>query len=111
MDPQANALVIPFLGSGLRPLGRKAAGAEQTTDMVGVVDDVKALTDQLSHPPTGPQGGGVSEGLRPFKNPSHQSAPLGCRQLRWPTRSGLGLQPRLPLAADANTFAGRGVGG
>jgi hypothetical protein len=99
MDPSANPLVIPFLGADLRALGRQAAGAQQATDMVGVVDDVKALTDQVSNPPTGPQGGGESAGLRPFQNPSYQGGPLGSCQFRWPAGSALGLQACLALAS------------
>src|SRR6516165_10837203 len=99
MDPPANALVIPLLGSGLGALRRKAAGAEQTTDRVGVVEDVKAFMDQLGNPPTGPQCGRESAGFPAFKNPPHQSAPLARRQFRRPTRSKLGLQACLSLAA------------
>jgi len=99
MDPLANTLIIAFLGSGLRALGCEAARAEQATDMVGVIDDVKALTDQLSNPPTGPQGGRKPTSLRPGKNPSPQSPALLRRQFGGPTGSTPGFQARLPLLA------------
>jgi hypothetical protein len=97
MDPLTNTPVVSFLGSGLGALRGKATGAEQTADVVGVVDDLQTFLDQLGNPLTRPPGGGKPPSLRTLKDPSNQLTPLLGSELRRSAGCWPGFQARAAL--------------
>lgn len=99
MNPESNALVVPFLGLCLRALRGEATGTQETADMVRVVEDPKTVPDQLDDSSASPQSGRKSAGFRPLENPSHQTAKLPGAQLRGPTGGGPGPQAGASLQA------------
>jgi len=58
--------------------------------MIGVVDDVEAVTDEVNDPPARPQAGAIAGRFRPGHDEARQSLPLGRGQLGGSARRGPG---------------------
>ena len=54
LDPLAHAAIVALFGAGLRPLRTEPAGAQQPPDMIGMVDDLELLSDDIDDPPARP---------------------------------------------------------
>jgi hypothetical protein len=64
LTPLANPTVVAFFGARLGTLRAEAAGAQQSADVVGMVDDIKAGADHFDDPSTGPQIRAIARGFR-----------------------------------------------
>jgi len=62
--PMRDGRFISFQGAAHRPLAAPAQLGQDAADMVGVVFDAALLLNQARHALAGPQGGGISAGLR-----------------------------------------------
>jgi len=60
--------------------------------MIGMVDDLELLSDDLDDPPARPQARGVAGGFRSRHDEARQLLALRGGQLRWPARRRAGPQ-------------------
>jgi hypothetical protein len=86
LDPLAHAAIVALFGAGLRPLRTEPAGAQQPPDMIGMVDDLELLSDDIDDPPARPQARGVAGGFRSRHDEARQLLALRGGQLRWSAR-------------------------
>src|SRR3989442_9018033 len=89
LTPLADPTVVALFGARLGALRAEATGTQQSADVVGMVDDIKAGADHLDDPSTGPQTRAIPRGLRPGHDHARQLASLGRGQFgraagRWP---------------------------
>jgi hypothetical protein len=78
-------------------LRTEATGAEQTADVIWMVDDVEVLANQVDDAPAGPQAGAVSGSLGAGDNQPRQALPLRRRELRRATGCGTRAQAGAPV--------------
>lgn len=81
LTPLADPTVVAFFGARLGTLRAEATGAQQSADVVGMVDDIKPGADHLDDPSTGPQTRAIARGFRPGHDHASQLAALGRGQL------------------------------
>jgi len=86
LDPLAHAAIVALSSAGLRPLRTEPAGAQQPPDMIGMVDDLELLSDDLDDPPARPQARGVAGGFRSRHDEARQLFALRGGQLRGSAR-------------------------
>jgi hypothetical protein len=97
-NPLAHPLVIALFGPRLRPLRAEAARAKQAPDVIGMVDDVETLPDQVDDPPARPQARAVTGRFRTRDHQARQSLPLRRSELGGATRRRARAQPSTALA-------------
>src|SRR2546428_800695 len=96
LTPLTDPAIVALFGARLGPLRAEATGAQQSADVVGMVDDVKAGADHRDDPSTGPETRSIPRGFRPCHDHVSELASLGGGQLgRAPCR---GAWPRAPPA-------------
>jgi hypothetical protein len=64
-DPGAHPPIVALLGAGLGPLGAEATRAEQSADVIRMVDDFELTTDEVDDPSTRPQACAIAGRFRP----------------------------------------------
>jgi hypothetical protein len=83
----------------LRSLWTEPAGAEQAAHVIGVVDDIEAVTNQVDDSPARPQARAIAGRFRPSDDEARQSLPLGGSEL-WRSPGGRpGAQASAALAS------------
>ena len=97
LNPLAHALIVALLGPRLRPLRTEATRTEQAADVIGMVDDLELLTNQIDDPPARPQACAIAGGFRPGHDQARQLPPLRGRQLRRSARCWARAQARPAL--------------
>src|SRR2546428_534522 len=65
LTPLTDPAIVALFGARLGPLRAEATGPQQSADVVGMVDDVKAGADHLDDPSTGPETRAIARGFRP----------------------------------------------
>src|SRR5215813_12661294 len=88
LDPLAHAPVVALFRARLGALRTEATGPEQPPDVVGMVEDLEAIADQLNESPTRPQAGAIAGGFRSGDDeagqvPALDGAELGRSTGRW----------------------------
>ncbi len=96
--PLAPSLVIALLGPRLRPLRAEAARAKQAPHVIGMVDDLEAVTDEIDDPPARPQARRIAGRFRPRYHQAGQLPTLRRGQLGRPAGGRAGAQPGPALA-------------
>jgi hypothetical protein len=81
VDPLAHATIGALLGARLGALRTEAARPEQAAHVIGMVDDLEVVTDEVDDPSAGPQAGRVAGRLRPSHHHAGQLPPLRRGQL------------------------------
>src|SRR5881296_2962891 len=99
LPPLADPAIVAFFGARLGALRAEATGAQQSADVVGMVDDVKAGADHLDDPSTRPQIRAIARSFGPSHDHAHQLAALGCGQLGRAPCGGPCLEPRTTAPA------------
>jgi len=67
--------------------------------VIGMVDDVEVVTDEVDKPPACPQARAIAGGFRSCHDEPRQSLPLGGGQLGWSTRGGAGAEADAALSS------------
>ena len=67
--------------------------------MIGMVDDLELLTNQIDDPPARPQARAIAGGFRPGDDHTRESPPLRRRELRRSTGGPAGAQAGPPLSS------------
>jgi len=70
-------MVVALLRARLRALRTEPAGAEQAPHVIGMVDDIEVVMNQVDNAPTRPQARTIAGRFRPRDDQVCQSAPLG----------------------------------
>src|SRR5439155_10183583 len=99
LNPLAHALIVALLGPRLRPLRTEATRTEQAADVIGMVDDLELLTNQIDDPPARPQACAIAGGFRPGDDHTRESPSLRRRELRRSTGGPAGAQAGPPLSS------------
>ncbi len=86
LDPLAHAAIVALFGAGLGTLRTEPAGSQQPPDMIGMVDDLELLSDDIDDPPARPQARGVAGGFRSRHDEARQMLSLRGGQLWWSPR-------------------------
>src|SRR2546427_2239142 len=81
LTPLTDPAIVALFGARLGPLRAEATGPQQSADVVGMVDDVKAGADYLDDPSTGLETRAIARGFRPGHDRAHQVASLRGGQL------------------------------
>src|SRR6058998_1503922 len=81
LTPLTDPAIVALFGARLGPLRAEATGAQQSADVVRMVDDVKAGADHRDDPSTRPQIRAIARSFGPSHDHAHQLAALGCGQL------------------------------
>src|SRR3989475_4393791 len=81
LTPLTDPAIVALFGARLGPLRAEATGAQQSADVVGMVDDVKAGADHRDDPSTGPETRAIPRGFRPGHDHVRELASLGGGQL------------------------------
>ena len=89
LDPFAHAPIVALFRARLGALRTEATGPEQPPDVIGMVEDLEAIADQLDESPTRPQAGAIAGGFRSGDDeagqvPALDGAELGRSTGRWP---------------------------
>src|SRR5439155_23894620 len=82
LSPRARSAIVAVLGPGLRPLRTEATRPEQPADVIGMVDDLELLPNQIDDPAARPQARAIAGGFRPGDDHARESPPLRRRELR-----------------------------
>ena len=98
-DPVAHPPIVALLGAGLGPLGAEATRAEQSPDVIRMVDDFELTTDEVDDPSTRPQACAIAGRFRPRHHQAGQSMPLREAEFRRSTRRRAGAQPGAALSS------------
>src|SRR2546422_7056704 len=77
LTPLTDPAIVALFGARLGPLRAEATGAQQSADVVGMVDDVKAGADHRDDPSTGPETRAIPRGFRPGHDHVRELASLG----------------------------------
>ncbi len=99
LNPLAHAAIVTLLGPRLRPLRTEATCPEQTADVIGMVDDLELLTNQIDDPAARPQARAIADGFRPGDDHARESPPLRPRELRRSTGGPAGAQAGATLSS------------
>src|SRR5262249_62270212 len=88
LDPFAHAPIVALFRARLGALRTEATGPEQPPDVIGMVEDLEAIADQLDESPTRPQAGAIAGGFRSGddeagQGPALDGAELGRSTGRW----------------------------
>jgi hypothetical protein len=82
LDPLADAAIVALFGAGLRPLRTEPTGPQQPPDVIGMVDDLELLPDNIDDSPARPQARRVAGGFRPCHHQARQLLSLRRGQFR-----------------------------
>src|SRR3989442_4473422 len=82
LNPLAHSAIVALLGPRLRPLRTEATRPEQPADVIGMVDDLELLPNQIDDPAARPQARAIAGGFRPGDDHARESPPLRRRELR-----------------------------
>src|SRR5262245_19615246 len=64
LHPLTDAAVVSLLGDALRALRGQATGPQEPADVIGMVGDPEASSNELDDPPTGPEPGRIARSFR-----------------------------------------------
>ena len=119
LSPLTDPAIVALFGARLGPLRAEATGPQQSADVVGMVDDVKAGADYLDDPSTGPETRAIACGFRPGHDRAHQVPSLGGGQLGrapydWPRLEARTTSPTIgafppPIYAEPSATACTGT--
>ena len=90
--PLPHPTIVALLGAWLRTLRPEAARPEQATHVIGMVDDLEVVTDEIDDPPTRPQARRIAGRFGPRHHQARQLSALRRGQLGRSTGGRAGAQ-------------------
>jgi hypothetical protein len=84
LDPVADAAIVALLRAWLGTLRTEAARAQQSADVIRMVNDLEVLADDVDDSPARPQARGIAGRFRPGYDQASQPPALCSGQLRRP---------------------------
>jgi hypothetical protein len=92
-------MVVALFRARLRALRTEPTGAEQASHVIGVVDDIEVVMNQVDDSPARPQARAIAGRFWPSDDQARQSLPLGGAELRRAPGGRPGAQARAALAS------------
>jgi hypothetical protein len=81
LDPVAHATIVALLGARLGALRTEATRAQKPSDVIGMIDDLEVVADEVHDSPAGPQARAVAGRFGPRHHETRQLPPLRSGQL------------------------------